>query len=115
MRSLLLLLTIVGLAGCSKPGGRTLGLAVQGPEMTIAGIQKAKVDTRIVVHGTMTEKCPVAGCWFTLQDRTGSIQVDTKSAGFVVVAVPLKATLAVAGRVTTNGAARILDATGICY
>ena len=115
MRPLLPLLMMVGLAGCSKPGGRTLGTAVQGLELTVAGIQKAKMDSRIVVQGTMTEKCPVAGCWFTLQDQTGSIQVDTKGAGFVVVEVPLKTSLVVAGRVTTNGAARILDATGLRY
>ena len=115
MRRLLWVLIMVGLAGCSKPGGRTLGSAVEGPGMTVAGIQKANVDSRIVLHGTMTDKCPVAGCWFILQDGTGSIKVDTKSAGFVVVDLPLQTALSVAGRVTTNGAVRVVDATGIRY
>jgi hypothetical protein len=43
------------------------------------------------------------------------IKVDTKDAGFVVVDVPLQASLTVAGRLETNGAGRILKATGLRY
>jgi len=63
----------------------------------------------------MTQKCPVAGCWFMLRDDTGTIKVDTKNAGFVVVDVPLNASMTVAGRVATNGTERFIDATGLRY
>ncbi len=63
----------------------------------------------------MIEKCPVAGCWFVVQDGSGRIKVDTKNAGFVVVDVPLQVSLLIAGRVTTNGGERFIDATGVRY
>jgi len=61
----------------------------------------------------MIEKCPTAGCWFRLRDSTGVIKVDTKSAGFVVVDVPLEAKITVAGRVLTDGNDAQIEATGI--
>jgi len=48
------------------------------------------MSARVVLHGRMTQKCPVAGCWFMLHDETGTIKVDTKNAGFVVVDIPLQ-------------------------
>lgn len=63
----------------------------------------------------MTKKCPVAGCWFMLHDESGTIKVDTKNAGFVVVDVPLNSRITVAGRLATNGAERVIDATGLRY
>ena len=63
----------------------------------------------------MAKKCPVAGCWFMLQDKTGTIKVDTKNAGFVVVDVPLNTALTVAGRVVTNGNERLIEASGVRY
>ena len=72
-------------------------------------------DSQVLLHGVLTEKCPVAGCWFMLHDESGTIKVDTKNAGFTVVDVPLRSALVVAGRVTTNGTHRIIDASGIRY
>jgi uncharacterized protein YdeI (BOF family) len=63
----------------------------------------------------MVEKCPVAGCWFRLRDHTGTIKVDTKSAGFVVVDVPLEQKMTVAGTVTSDGDEVVLAATGVSY
>jgi len=63
----------------------------------------------------MLEKCPVAGCWFRLQDRTGIIKVDTKLAGFVVVNVPLESKVTVAGKVAADGDQIVIEATGIRY
>jgi len=63
----------------------------------------------------MIEKCPIAGCWFRLRDNTGVIKVDTKSAGFVVVNVPLESRVTVAGKVIINGDDVMLEATGIRY
>ena len=115
IRPLLLALLFIPLAGCSKHQSRTLGSPEEGSSIAITAVRRTDMDSRVVLHGTMIEKCQIAGCWFILQDDTGTIKVDTKNAGFVVVNVPLNSALAVAGRVTTNGAERIIDATGLRY
>jgi hypothetical protein len=63
----------------------------------------------------MIEKCPEAGCWFVLKDDTGTIKVDTKTAGFVVVDVPLNRPLTVVGQVITNGTEVQVAASGVRY
>lgn len=63
----------------------------------------------------MFEKCPVAGCWFRLRDRTGTIKVDTKAAGFVVVKVPLATTVTVSGKVVADGDEVMIEAAGVRY
>ena len=63
----------------------------------------------------MIEKCPVAGCWFRLRDVSGSIKVDTKLAGFVVVNVPLETKMTVAGKIVAEGDDVAIEATGIRY
>ncbi len=68
-----------------------------------------------VVKGTMTEKCPVAGCWFLLRDDTGTIKVDTKDAGFVVIEIPVGTTLEVSGRIAADSRERHLVAAGLRY
>lgn len=103
------------LAGCSDGKPKTLGVPVEGTPVTVTGAQQAISESRVVIQGTMTKKCPVAGCWFMLQDSTGTIKVDTKNAGFVVVDVPLNSSVTVAGRVGTNGQERFIDATGVRY
>lgn len=102
------------MAGCSREGG-TLGTPVLGAPVTVASVDKSAPESSVVLRGVMTRKCPVAGCWFMLQDETGTIKIDTKNAGFVVVEVPLNSTLTVAGRVATNDTGRYLDATGVRY
>lgn len=62
----------------------------------------------------MTEKCPVAGCWFMLRDKTGIVRVDTKNAGFVVTEVPVHTQMTVTGTVA-SGTPPGLNATGIRY
>jgi uncharacterized protein YdeI (BOF family) len=63
----------------------------------------------------MIEKCPTAGCWFRLRDGTGVIKVDTKSAGFVVVNVPVDQKMTVAGKVVADGDEVVVEATGISF
>jgi uncharacterized protein YdeI (BOF family) len=114
MTRCVLLLGFIGLAsGCSDRQSITLGANVEGPVSPIAAVQHTNIDAQVVLRGRMTKKCPTAGCWFVLEDRTGSIKVDTKSAGFVVVDVPLTSSLLVAGRVVTNGNERVIDAAGV--
>ncbi|HUR45972.1 MAG TPA: hypothetical protein VMZ27_08880 [Candidatus Saccharimonadales bacterium] len=81
----------------------------------IFSVPREQVGSTISIHGKMTQKCPVAGCWFMLHDETGTIKVDTKNAGFVVVSLAMNTTLTVAGRVMTNGTERFIDAVGARY
>jgi uncharacterized protein YdeI (BOF family) len=69
----------------------------------------------VTVRGVMIEKCPVAGCWFRLRDSTGVIKVDTKSARFAVVNVPLESQMTVAGKAVAEGDEVMIEATGIRY
>lgn len=60
----------------------------------------------------MVEKCPTAGCWFVLQDKTGRVRVDLKAAGFVVTDLPTGGTVAVRGRLRRDGAEPVVVASG---
>jgi uncharacterized protein YdeI (BOF family) len=101
------------LAGCSERAPRNLGAAFEGRPVPIR--EAAAGADSVLIAGAMTEKCPVAGCWFMLEDESGTIKVDTKNAGFVVVDVPLKSKMIVSGKVVTNGSERLLEATGLRY
>jgi hypothetical protein len=115
-RLVLVLLACVGLAtGCHKSSGIVLGKAPNGLPRTILAVRSGDTPPQVTIGGVMVEKCPVAGCWFRLQDASGIIKVDTKTAGFVVVDVPLGSQVSVAGRVVAEGSDVILEATGLRY
>ena len=115
-RLVLVLLTCVGLmTACKKPTGTVLGKAPKGQPRTVLSVHSGDTPPQVTIGGVMVEKCPVAGCWFKLRDSTGIIKVDTKSAGFVVVNVPLQSQVTVAGRVVTEGSDVMLEATGLRY
>lgn len=102
-------------AGCSPAGSRILG-QMPGPDpVEIRSVQTNPGSGPLTVSGVMIEKCPEAGCWFVLRDHTGTLKVDTKTAGFVVVDIPLNRRLTVVGQVITNGTQVLLAATGIRY
>ncbi len=103
------------LAGCGKPAGIVLGRAPKGEPKTILAVRAGDTPPQVTLTGVMTEKCPVAGCWFRLRDATGEIKVDTKTAGFVVVNVPLERPVTVAGRIVTEGDETLIEATGLRY
>jgi len=107
-----LLLTIVG---CLKPQGTVLGRAPKGDVSTILAIRAGDTPPHVTLSGVMVEKCPVAGCWLRVRDRTGVIKVDTKSAGFVVVNVPLDTKVTVAGKIVMDGDEAVLEAEGLRY
>ena len=109
-----LLAAAIGIAGCGH-GGRTMGRASFGETIPIAGARAAGGASPVTIEGSMIEKCPVAGCWFILRDRTGAMKVDTKAAGFAVVDVPLRTRIRVAGRVREEGTEPILEADGLSY
>ena len=57
----------------------------------------------------------MAGCWFSIRDNTGTIKIDTKAAGFVVLDVPLGTVVTVSGKVARDGQDRLVEATGLRY
>jgi uncharacterized protein YdeI (BOF family) len=115
IRIALLVVCAAVLAACSVHDARTLGSAVEGVATSIKQLQRAAPQSRVVLQGRIVQKCPVAGCWFLLHDQTGSIKVDTKNAGFVVLDVPLNSTVTIAGRVVSNGSEQQIDAVGLRY
>ena len=110
---LLILLLLAG--GCRKPDGKVLGKPPTGKESSVIAVRAGDIPPQVMIQGVMIEKCPVAGCWFRLRDRTGTIKVDTKAGGFVVVDLPLEIQLTVAGKVVSDGKDIVLEATGLRY
>ncbi len=116
MRCFLICLVLATVAvGCHKPQGKVLGKAPATEPRTILAVRAGDTPSQVTLSGVMIEKCPIAGCWFKLRDDTGIIKVDTKSAGFVVVNVPLETKLTVAGKIVTEGNEITLEATGVRY
>ena len=115
MRYLLICLLLSAATGCHEPKGKVLGKAPATEPRTILAVRAGDTPPQVTLSGVMIEKCPIAGCWFKLRDATGIIRVDTKSAGFVVVDVPLETTLTVSGRIVTEGNETSLEATGVRY
>jgi uncharacterized protein YdeI (BOF family) len=104
-------------AGCARPDAAIRGAAPEGAPRLIAAAKSAALETPVTIQGQMIEKCPVAGCWFILRDKTGTIKVDTKTAGFVVLDVPLQTRMTVGGRVVRegDGSTRMIEAAGLRY
>jgi hypothetical protein len=115
--NVILFLSGILLAGsaCRKHQGTVLGKAPSGQPQTILAIRAGTTPPAVTLRGTMMEKCPTAGCWFHLNDRTGILKVDTKSAGFVVTKVPLQTEVTVSGNLVQEGEETILAATGLRY
>ena len=112
MKRLALLALLAGLAGCSRAGGTVLGTDPGGEAAT--PVKELKPAAAATVRGVMYEKCPAAGCWFMLRDKSGVIRIDTKAAGFTVTDVPLNAEMVVKGSLKDSGE-RTLTATGLRY
>lgn len=110
-----LLACLVVATACHRSSATVLGKAPRGTPRTILSVRAGDTPPQVTIGGVMIEKCPVAGCWFRLQDPTGTIKVDTKSAGFVVVDVPLQSQVIVAGKVVAEGSDVVLEATGLRY
>lgn len=110
-RTALLLGSLLLLAGCGPTGG-VLGVEPGGSVVPLAQAS-AMTNGPVTVVGELVEKCPVAGCWFVLKDATGTLRVDTKSAGFVVVEVPLHRQVRVTGTMIRTAVGPELAATGL--
>ncbi len=114
-RPLPALLCLWLLVGCGGRSGGVLGIAPKGEPRAINLVQGGEAPATVVVRGRLVEKCPVAGCWFRLQDDTGTIKVDTKTSGFVVTHLRLGSTLTVGGKLAWEGSEAVVQATGLRY
>lgn len=103
------------LGGCGKPQGTVLGKAPRGEPQTILAVRDGITPPDVTLRGAIAQKCPTAGCWFHLVDRTGAMKVDTKSAGFVVTKIALKTEVTVSGKIVHEGSEPVLQATGLRY
>jgi uncharacterized protein YdeI (BOF family) len=92
-----------------------LGKVPKGQVRQVLAVRAGDTPPQVTLQGVLVEKCPVAGCWFYLQDDTGMIKVDTKAAGFVVVNVPLQTRVTVSGRIASESDDVCLQATGLRY
>ena len=120
MRKAALLLSLLvslsmGAVGCHKPHGTVLGKLLKASPATVLAIRAGDTPSLVSIGGVMVEKCPVAGCWLKVQDATGTIMVDTKTAGFAVVNVPLESKVTVVGKILSEGDEVVLEATGLRY
>jgi uncharacterized protein YdeI (BOF family) len=115
IKRLLLGIGLLILAGCQGRQGTVLGKAPTEQPRTILAVRAGDTPVEVTLHGVMIEKCPVAGCWFRLRDRTGTIRIDTKSSGFVVADVPLQREMTVMGKVVWHGDEVSLDALGVRF
>ena len=105
-------LVFLALAGCGRQPAQTMGsTAAFGP---VTAIRDLKPAALVTIRGTMIEKCPVAGCWFKVQDSSGVLKVDTKTAGFVVVDVPVGSRVTVSGKFQA-APEREISALGVRY
>jgi uncharacterized protein YdeI (BOF family) len=101
--------------GCGKQEGTVLGKRPKGEVETILAVRDGITPPEVTLRGAILEKCPTAGCWFVLQDRTGVMKVDTKSAGFVVSQIPLATEVMVSGKIVYQEDVATLNATGLRY
>ncbi len=102
------------LTGCGGGTPTTLGASPAGVIVPVSATVQARAAQTITLRGEMIERCPVAGCWFKLRDKSGVVHVDTKAAGFVVTDVPLHTQMTVQGT-TIPGAGAQITATGLRY
>lgn len=108
------ILGVVALLGaCGKPQGKVLGKAPRGEPQTILAVRDGITPPDVTLRGKIIEKCPTAGCWFYLADRTGAIKVDTKIAGFVITKITLQTEVTVSGKIVHEGNEPVLQATGL--
>jgi len=101
--------------GCDIREAPILGRPPTGEAQTVSSMKRVDAGSQVLLSGVMVEKCPVAGCWFRLRDNTGTIKVDTRSAGFVVARVPVNSKLTVSGKLIADGDDLTIEALGVRY
>jgi uncharacterized protein YdeI (BOF family) len=101
--------------GCAARQAVTRPESAGGEIVSLAAVKKMKVATPVIAQGMMVEKCPIAGCWFKLHDRTGTIKVDLKATNLTVTNVALNTKVTVHGTVVPNGSEKMVQATSATF
>lgn len=75
--SVLPILSIVLLAGCIKTTESYGSEVTQFQKVTVKDLYSGSIDSSqiVMIEGRITTECP-AGCWFYLEDSTGSVYVQ---------------------------------------
>ncbi len=113
--ALTIIIVSVAFAGCTSqtPPG-TDSPTSQTPFVTIADILKntaAYNGTAVAVQGTITAECG-SGCWFILDDGTGTLYVDLAPNNFVIPQIP-GSTVVVHGTLGMKNGDPVLSATKV--
>lgn len=112
-------LTALGCGGCTTQQDTQPSAARidnnDGEIVRVVTMQKMNLSTPVLARGTMVEKCPVAGCWFMLHDKTGIIKVDLKATKQNVVNIPLNSEVTVRGKVAQNGSQKMIQAVSATF
>jgi len=87
---LIIILIILGISGCSgnsSENSQKYGVDVTEKEVTsvkdILGNSDEYFDKTIRLEGKIVRECP-SGCWFFLEDETGTIYVDINPSGLSI-------------------------------
>ena len=92
---LIIILIILGISGCSgnsssnnsSNNGQKYGVDITEKEVTsvkdILGNSDEYLDKTIRLEGKIVRECP-SGCWFFLEDETGTIYVDINPSGLSI-------------------------------
>jgi len=85
-----ILLIMLGFSGCGSVSSRNI--EKYGTDITIKEITNVRdilvnsseyLDQTIRLEGKITRECP-SGCWFFVEDNTGTIFVDINPSGFSI-------------------------------
>ena len=118
MRGWVVLLALAGgvaISGCGSSGKSVRGIPPTDAAISLAAAKEVHAGAPVTIHGKMIEKCPVAGCWFIVKDQSGTLRVDTKAAGWVVLDLPLNTEVTVSGKMASGTSEPMLDASGMRY
>ena len=92
---LIIILIILGISGCSGNGSGDIsnnssekyGVSIVEKETTsvkyILANPKEYLDQPVRLEGKIVRECP-SGCWFFLEDETGTIYVDINPSGLSI-------------------------------
>jgi hypothetical protein len=110
---LVCLIILLALPSCGR--SKLYGEAITDRTITKTGDILSNVtmheDKTVTTKGTIVRQCPT-GCWFDLQDETGTIYVDLGPSGFAIPQKTGKAVI-VQGTVSIRGGKPMIIGTGV--
>ena len=84
---LIIILIILGISGCSSNNSEKYGVDISEKGITsvkdILANPDKYLDQTVRLEGKIVRECP-SGCWFFLEDETGTIYVDINPSGLSI-------------------------------